>query len=93
MIALFVQWRLRRKGIARAEESQRKQVGTLIACGLVAGAALMDVLLAIPFSIRHSPDALKLVGAGWETYGTFLGILSTLLLAAWISHRVCTSSE
>lgn len=89
MIAFFVNWRLHRKGLEAAEKNQRKQVGTLIACGLVAGSALMDVLLAIPFSMMHSPDALRVVNTTWHNYGVALGVVSTLLLAAWIERRVC----
>jgi len=89
MIAMAVNWRLRRKNIEKEEANQRKQVGTLIACGLVAGSALIDVILAVPFSIFHSPDALRLVGAGWHNYGVILGAISTLVLAVWIERRVC----
>ncbi len=88
MIAKFVEWRLQKKAMTVAAENQHKQVGTLIACGLVAGAALLDVLLAIPFSMMHSPDALKLVGPEWHHYGVVLGVVSTLLLAGWIDRRV-----
>ena len=89
LIAKFVEWRLRQKKMPHPEENNHRQIGTLIACGLVAGSALMDVFLAIPFSLLHSPDALQLVGAGWETYSVILGVVSTLLLAAWIERRVC----
>ncbi|MCL9683910.1 OPT family oligopeptide transporter [Legionella maioricensis] len=90
MIALFVQKRLERTKMTEEESVTRKQKGTLIACGLVAGSAIMDVLLAIPFSILHSPDALQLAGPGWkETGAAYLGVLSTLLLAWWINRRVC----
>ncbi len=89
MIALFVQKRLERKKMTEEEAVTRKQKGTLIACGLVAGSAIMDVLLAIPFSILHSPDALQLVGPGWKETGAYLGVLSTLVLAWWINRRVC----
>ncbi|CEG56029.1 OPT family oligopeptide transporter [Legionella fallonii] len=92
MIALFVQKRLQRLNHNEDELVARKQKGTLIACGLVAGSAIMDVLLAIPFSIFHSPDALQLVGAGWKESGTYLGVLTTVLLAWWINKRVCTSA-
>ncbi|WP_412757515.1 OPT family oligopeptide transporter [Legionella bozemanae] len=88
MIALFVKERLKHTTPVKEEAMIRKQRGTLIACGLVAGSAIMDVLLAIPFSIFQSPDALQLVGAGWENIGVYLGVLSTLLLAWWITHRV-----
>ncbi len=89
IIAMFVNWRLHRKSLQENEVNQRKQVGTFIACGLVAGSALIDVLLAIPFSLLHSPDALNLVSAGWYNYGVGLAIISTLLLAVWIERRVC----
>ncbi|CDZ77434.1 oligopeptide transporter, OPT family [Legionella massiliensis] len=88
MIALAVQWRLNKQPIPEEEKSLRKQTGVLIACGLVAGSALVDVLLAIPFSILHSPDALTLVGPGWHPYGIVLAVFSTLALAGWIGHRV-----
>lgn len=87
MIAFFVKRRLSRKPGA-TDDNPRKQMGTRIACGLVAGSALLDVLLAIPFSIFHSPDALSLVGAGWEHYGVFLAVVSTLLLAIWMERRI-----
>ncbi|KTD28127.1 OPT family oligopeptide transporter [Legionella israelensis] len=88
MISLFVHWRLKRKkGITADEQNKRKQGGTLIACGLVAGSALIDVILAVPFSILHSPDALSVVTSGWHYYGLFLAIITTLLLAWWIVQR------
>lgn len=88
VISLIVNQRLK-KNIANEEELIfRKQRGTLIACGLVAGSAIIDVLLAIPFSLAHSPDILQLVGASWKNTGVYLGVLSTLILAWWINRRV-----
>lgn len=89
MIAWFVQKRLARMKTSSEENLSRKQQGTLIACGLVAGSAIMDVLLAIPFSIAHNPDVLRLVSTGWEKPGLYLGILSVLMLAWWFKKRVC----
>jgi len=89
MMALFVQKRLQRLNESKEDITFREQKGTLIACGLVAGSALMDVLLAIPFSIMQSPDALQLVGPSWKNNGVYLGIGSCLFLAWWITHRVC----
>lgn len=88
VISMVVKWRLPRYHFSEVEIIQKKQVGTLIACGLVAGSALMDVCLAVPFSLLHSPDALKVVGAGWDNYGVWLGILAVLLVAFWIERRV-----
>jgi len=91
MIALFANRRLYKQNLQQEVLVQRKQVGVLIACGLVAGAALVDVFLAIPFSIFHSPDVLMLVGSDWNGYGIVLSVLSTLALAIWITHRVTRS--
>ncbi len=89
MIALLANQRLHKKQLAPLQEKQHVQIGTRVACGLVAGSALLDVILAIPFSILHSPDALRLVGSGWEnSYGLVLSILSTVLLSAWMLRRV-----
>lgn len=49
----------------------------------------MDVLLAIPFSLSHSPDVLSLVGDNWQNTSVILGIVSTLILSLWIKRRVC----
>lgn len=90
MMSLFVHWRLKRKkALPFPERNKRKQSGTLIACGLVAGSALIDVVLAIPFSMLHSPDALSIVGKGWQSYGIFMAVVTTFLLAFWIARRVC----
>jgi putative OPT family oligopeptide transporter len=89
MIPLFVNSRLRAKTQDESRIRQGKQTGTRIACGLVAGSALLDVLLAIPFSIYHSPDALSIVGANWENYGLILAVLSVLGLIRWMKVRIC----
>ncbi len=71
----------------KPQQQQFLQVGTLLACGLVAGAALIDVVLAIPFSMLHSPDALRITGPGWQIYANFLSIAVVLALALWIRKR------
>lgn len=88
LIAMVIDWRLKRSGLSSGEQSKHKQVGTLIACGLVAGSALIDVLLAIPFSIFHSPDALKITNDSWHNYGVMLSVVVTIMLAAWMDKRV-----
>lgn len=89
MIALLINKRLKKKKLSAPESAERKQRGVLIACGLVAGSALLDVLLAIPFSLLHSPDALSLTGSGWDSTSVVLGVVSTMMLAGWIYRRVC----
>ena len=89
MIALFIKRRLQAKSHDEQVINHGKQTGTRIACGLVAGSALLDVLLAIPFSIYHSPDALSLVSAGWDTYGLVLAVVAVVVLAKWMEKRIC----
>lgn len=62
---------------------QRTNRGAMVACGLVAGAALADVVLAIPFSLFHSPDALNIVPAWWSFYSVVLSVGVTILMALW----------
>ena len=89
LIALFVKRRLKKRRLNDSEVNERKQIGTRIACGLVAGSALLDVLLAIPFSIYHSPDAWRLVSDAWDTYGLIIAVVSTLMLAGWMQRQIC----
>lgn len=88
MLAVIVHRKLNK--ITKSEKLKElgKQRGTLIACGLVAGSALVDVVLAIPFSILHSPDALNLVGEGWQPYALAFAFISTIALALWVRKRV-----
>lgn len=55
--------------------------GVFNACGLVAGAALMDVLLAIPFAISGNPNVLKILPAHMQPLAVVLGVLSVFVLA------------
>ena len=58
-----------------------------MACGLVAGSAMMDVALACIFSVMHSADALSLVGKNWQSIAVIGGFLSTLGLGSWFLQR------
>lgn len=91
-IAFFVNRKLKRQSSQSQEHTAYGvQRGMLIACGLVAGAALMDVALALIFSMLNSPDGLSLVDSRWVYPGIILGGLSMIGLAFWIQHRVCSS--
>lgn len=60
------------------------QNGTLLACGVVAGSALMGVLLAIPFVMMGSSDALALVSAHFAPIALGIGVIVTLALCYWL---------
>lgn len=68
----------------RQNTEEESQNGTLLACGMVAGSALMGVLLAIPFVILGSSDALALVTTHFEPIALLLGVISTIALCYWL---------
>lgn len=88
IIASIVNRRLHKQNLSEEIERGKKQIGTLIACGLVAGSALLDVVLTIPFSIWHSPEALRLVSESWHNIGVVIALIAISALAVWIDNRV-----
>lgn len=64
-----------------------KHRGLTLACGIVAGASIMGVLLAIPFALKKSSNALKIMPDNLHFLASILGLLVTALLCGWI-YRV-----
>ena len=64
------------------------QRSLLLASGLVAGSAIMGVILAIPFVIVGSADALRLVSAKYATITQIAGLIITVLLCIWFKFRI-----
>lgn len=81
-IVKFYLQRKHRRGTASDVNFQQHNA-VLLSCGLVAGAALMDVLLAIPLSITGNPRLLAILPQNWQSLATFLGFLSLLIIAAF----------
>ncbi len=73
----------------KAIVEDRLQNGTLMACGLVAGAALMGVVLAIPFVIMGSASALSIMPNSLSWLRHLLGSISFAILIAWIYNVSC----
>jgi|SRR5579885_190014 putative OPT family oligopeptide transporter len=94
VLAWIVQMRLDRlyhhqRGQADADISMNvhRHRGLLLCCGIVAGASLMGVMLAIPFAIKQSSDALRLMPDQYMSFAGILSIIVTFMLCAWI-YRV-----
>lgn len=60
------------------------QHGIMIACGLVAGAAIMNVILAIPFSLMHNPDGLRLLPVRFTGLSEILALITTVVLCVYL---------
>lgn len=69
-----------------------RQRGLTLACGLVAGACLMGVVLAIPFTLAQSTDVLRLMPDHFKLLASIFGLLSTLGVLSWIYRTVCQKS-
>jgi putative OPT family oligopeptide transporter len=81
LLAYGVKLYLQKKGQASQIDFQQHDA-VLLSCGLVAGAALMDVLLAIPLSITGNARLFAILPMNWQAFATMLGFLSLLGLAA-----------
>jgi putative OPT family oligopeptide transporter len=65
------------------EESTIHQNGILFASGLIAGEAMVGILIAIPFVIYQSTDVFKFVPAFIAPFREELGLLITALVLYW----------
>ncbi len=61
-----------------------KQNGLILACGLVAGSALMNVVLAIPYAFAQSPKIFTLMPTNLHGLASLLSIIMTIALCAYI---------
>jgi len=93
LLSYIVQYRLDRlyhRGSPDAEVKMNphRHRGLLLCCGIVAGASLMGVIIAIPFAIRESSDALRLMPESLMPFAGILSIIVTFVLCAWIYRAV-----
>ena len=65
---------------------QHHQRGILMACGMVAGSALIGVILAIPFVVMGTANALSIVSADFSPVADVLGIIVFLALCFWFYY-------
>lgn len=65
--------------------SHHSHKNMLVACGLVAGAAIMNVLVAIPSSTLHNPELLSRVSTHWAPFDIICSIIFTIMICAmWL---------
>jgi putative OPT family oligopeptide transporter len=89
ILSYLVKRSLKKKNATAAQAGEQRAL--VIACGIIAGAALMGVILAIPFTIMLSTDALKLVGDSFTPIANVLGFVSIFGLMIWIYRAACKS--
>jgi putative OPT family oligopeptide transporter len=88
-LAHFVMLGLNKRYTSQEKEQKESalQRGLLLCCGLVAGASVVGVLLAIPFALKQSANALRIMPDNLAYLEGPGGILVTIVLCLWI-YRV-----
>lgn len=82
LFAWMIQRLLRKQHATKQAASAQRPV--LLACGLVSGAALMNILLAIPFSLTQNLDVLRVLPKNFPLFiPNLLGCLSLIALGFW----------
>ena len=88
VLSYLIQIRLNQKyknqhGLYESKIGAHRHRGLLLACGIVAGASIMGVILAFPFAIKQSSDALKIMP---EQYASMAGMLSIVVTIIWCGY-------
>lgn len=87
-LAKLAELHVQRGAINPKNALSSKQAGARVACGLVAGSAVMDVVLAIPFSLQKNADIWRLVSDTFEQSFGVIGSLFTIIgLGVWMLKR------
>jgi putative OPT family oligopeptide transporter len=89
MIAYFAGKRMESKALAEGrnvEEAKKKgeRNGLLFSSGLITGEALLGIILAIPFAIQESTDALRIVPESFAPWADWLGGIAMVLFIVWL---------
>lgn len=96
-LAYFIEKRISTR-YGRPTQNEKKVAahrhrGLLLSCGIVAGASIMGVLLAIPFAIEQTSDALKIMPDQYAYLAGILSVIVTVFLCGWIYHVVMRKVE
>ena len=86
-LRLYKRYPLNKSGAESKNLAQHKHRGLTLACGIVAGASVMGVVLAIPFAIKQSSNALNIMPDNLASVASAMSLIVTFLLCAWI-YRV-----
>ena len=91
LLSIFIKRRQRKLTAIHGTEAVEKldNKTNVLICGLIAGESLMGLLLAVPFVIKQSSDALRIVGDGFEPMAQGLSLVVIILLLRYI-YRTAT---
>lgn len=71
-------------GDVEEAKTQAERKGLLFSSGLITGEALIGIVLAIPFAIQESTDALRMVPESFAPYADWLGGIAAIFFCIWL---------
>ncbi|MDX1672156.1 MAG: oligopeptide transporter, OPT family [Balneolaceae bacterium] len=94
ILAWYAKRTMRERAISRGENPEEaattaERKGLLFSSGLITGEALIGIVLAIPFAIKESTDALRLVPESFAPYADWLGGIAAIFFVIWL-YKVAT---
>jgi putative OPT family oligopeptide transporter len=92
ILSAVTQRTLKKRKASEAVRDNAERQGMLFASGLIAGEALVGILLAIPFVVYQSTNVFRIVPDALKDSTDVLGLLAILGIATWF-YKVVVSSK
>jgi putative OPT family oligopeptide transporter len=93
LLAYFSQKALSKKKVNAEKKALTERRGLLFASGLIAGEALVGILLAIPFVAYQSTNVFKIVPEALKDSTDILGLIVTLGMLTWFYQIASKPSQ
>ena len=93
VVAFMANRAMRSRGASEDDVESAGRRGLLFSSGLITGEALVGIILAIPFALKETTDALRLAPTeGYDTIANILGVLG-LIIFTMALYRVATRAR
>jgi uncharacterized oligopeptide transporter (OPT) family protein len=97
VVGAVVGWYFDKRADRAAKPEQTKQLGVLLASGLIVGESIIGVIIAAIVAFSGNPAPLSLVGSGFDTIAMVLGGLAfaaiVFVLYRWVAGMANASPK
>jgi len=76
----------------KSVEANAERNGLLLASGMIAGDALIGIILAVPFAAYQSTEVLAIVDSSFEQHSIILGFLAVVFVAYYL-YKQASNTE
>lgn len=76
-----------------AQQKQANYRGIVLACGMVAGAAVTNVILAIPFALFGNADLLNVLPTQWHGFASTFACIVTAIILIYFYRTITRSAR